>query len=157
MAKKFITFLILCGLIIMLVFIGKNIANKGMDMISNVDSHDISTSMLLAQAKEKSLSEKAILNNDTSVYVGEAFKDSIIPEIQEFKEKNIIKQDDPNYDKYYVWSQETLDNLGVNVKLAESEYYIVNYESNDVITTKGVTDDGQIYYKLSDIKGIVVE
>ena len=32
-------------------------------------------------------------------------------------------------------------------------YYIVDYKTNDIITTKGYTaTDGQTYYKLTDIE-----
>lgn len=156
MAKKIITFTVLCILIGILIFIGMKIANKGIDMVSQVDSQDASTSLLLAQAKQKVISEKAIIDNNKDGYVGEKLKDCTIPAIEEFKTLGVIEENEENYDSYYVWSQQVLDELSVNVKLAENEYYIVNYDTNEVITTKGIKIGNVIYYKLSDIKEVVV-
>lgn len=156
MAKKIITFTVLCILIGILIFIGMKIANKGIDMVSQVDSQDASTSLLLAQAKQKVISEKAIIDNNKDGYVGEKLKDCTIPAIEEFKTLGVIEENEENYDSYYVWSQQVLDELSVNVKLAENEYYIVNYDTNEVITTKGIKIGDVIYYKLSDIKEVVV-
>lgn len=157
MAKKIMTFIILCILICVLIFVGSKIANKGIDMYSQADSQDASTSLLLAQAKQKLISEKAIIDNKKDGYVGEKLKDCTIPEIEEFKALGVIAEDDKTYDSYYVWSQQTLDELSVNVKLAENEYYIVNYETNEVITTKGIKIGDNLYYKLTDIKQVVVK
>lgn len=159
MTKKIITFIVLCVLIVALAFVSKNIADKGLSMISEADSHNASTSLLLAQAKQKVISEKAIINNDKSGYVGELLKESTTPIIEEFKKLEIIKEDDTNYEFYYIWNQEILDELNINVKLAKDEYYIVNYETNEVITTKGITikENDKTYYKLSEIKEVVVK
>lgn len=157
MAKKIMTFIILCILIGVLIFVGSKIANKGIDMYSQADSQNASTSLLLAQAKQKLISEKAIIDNKKEGYVGEKLKDCTIPEIEEFKTLGVIASDDKNYDSYYVWSQQTLNDLSVNVKLAENEYYIVNYDTNEVITTKGVKIGDKLYYKLTDIKEVVVK
>lgn len=157
MAKKIMTFIILCILICVLIFVGSKIANKGIDMYSQADSQDASTSLLLAQAKQKLISEKAIIDNKKDGYVGEKLKDCTIPEIEEFKALGVIAEDDKTYDSYYVWSQQTLNELSVNVKLAENEYYIVNYETNEVITTKGIKIGDNLYYKLTDIKQVVVK
>lgn len=159
MAKKMFTFIILCCLIGVLIFVGIRIANKGINMISEVDSQTASTSLLLAQAKQKVISERAIIDDDKSGYVGEKLKECTIPTIEEFKASGIIAEDDKNYDSYYVWTQDILNELSVNVKLSENEYYIVNYETNEVITTKGVKvpNSDNVYYKLSEIKEFVVK
>ena len=151
MTKKIITFVVLCALIVVLALVSKNIADTGISMISDADSHNASTSLLLAQAKQKVISEKAIINNDKSGYIGEKLKDSTNPIIEEFKKLEVIKEDDVNYDSYFIWNQQILDDLDVNVKLGKDEYYIVNYETNEVITTKGVKikENDKLYYKLS--------
>lgn len=156
MLKKVLTALVLCALLAVVGLIAWQIANQGMNIVSNADSQDASTSLLMAQAKQRVLSEKAILEDNKEVYVGEKFKECELPAIVEFKELGIIAEEEEHYDSYYVWSQQTLNELSVNVKLADGEYYIVNYETNEVITTKGIKIREKVYYRLSEIKEVVV-
>jgi len=157
MIKRIFTFLGLCILIGIAIFIGYKLANQGIDMVSQADSQTASTSLLVIQAKQKVISEKSILEDTKDVYVGEQYKECTIPEIENFKNSGIIAQDDEHFDSYYVWNQEVLNNLNVNINLNEGQYYIVNYETNEVIDTAGVNIDDQVYYKLSEIKEIVVK
>lgn len=65
--------------------------------------------------------------------------------IKDFLNKNIITTD---FDKYYVLKDEDLQKLNLDVRNQKDSYYIVNYEKNEVYTTKAV--DGK--YKVDDIK-----
>lgn len=155
MIKKIIAFLALCCFIGIIVFVGYKITNKGIDIVTEAGSQTGSTALLLVQAKEKIIAEKAIISKNLDEYVGEKFSECEIQAIKRFKDLDIILETDENYDTYYVWDQEILDNLLVDVKLAENEYYIVNYMTNEVITTKGVKINDKTYYRLSEIKEVI--
>ena len=192
MKNNIITFFILSILIIVLLFIGKNLANKGLDIISDAGMQNSSTALLLAQAKVKVISENALLNEDDSLYIGipvnEVDNEIILDfiekgilkgiegmvedqsevlnetekELKSSEEQNVIKEDkeEPNSNNeecYYVWDQEILDQLKIDVVLAKDEYYIVDYATTDVITTQGIAIKGsdKILYKLSEIKEIL--
>ena len=65
--------------------------------------------------------------------------------IYDFLDKNIIID---NFDKYYVLTNDDLAKLKLDVKNQEGAYYIINYETNDVLTTKDVNGD----YYVNNIK-----
>ena len=155
--KRILTAIILCVLIGVVIFIGTKIANQGMNMVSEADSQNASTTMLLVQAKLKVISEKAIIDDSKDGYLGEKYSDTSIPYIEDFKTMGIINEDEEEYQDYYVWNQQILDDLGTHIELSENEYYIVNYSNNEVINTKGIKVGKNIYYKLSDVKKQVVE
>ena len=156
MAKKILTVIALIALIIVVILIGNKLATKGLDMVSEADTQTESTKILVVQAKQRGISENAIVAGNKDGYVGEKLAECTIPAIEEFKGLGIINPEDENYDEFYVWNQEILDQLSINIILQENEYYIVNYANNEVINTKGIKIDNQIYYKLSDIKQVVV-
>ncbi len=66
--------------------------------------------------------------------------------IDEFKERKAISEED--YKKYYVLTDKNLEELKLDVRNEEGSYYLINYEANEVIITKGY--EGK--YKLSEIE-----
>lgn len=71
--------------------------------------------------------------------------------IEEFKKLQVINEDE--YSKYYVLTNENLEELKLDVTNEKDSYYLINYETNEVIFTKGY--EGK--YKLSDIEKIQEE
>ena len=71
--------------------------------------------------------------------------------INDFKKKRIIEEND--YDKVYVLEDEDLKKLNTKFINADGTYYLINYETFDVINTKAI--DGK--YKLSEIEPVVEE
>lgn len=159
MKKKIITLIILIVAVIALVLIIKGLTNTGMSILSKADIQDINTEMLVIQAKAKVIAEQAIVDDDDDLLRGTKITDTDYETIEKIKEEGIISEDEENYDSYYVWNQELLNELNINVKLPENHYYIVNYETNEVISTKGykVIKDDKVYYKLSETKNIITE
>ena len=69
------------------------------------------------------------------------------------KSEGIINESDANYQSYYLWNQDILNEEGLDsIKLKDNEIYIVNYETEEIIYYPGYkhTDD-KTYYKLSDL------
>ena len=81
----------------------------------------------------------------TNEVIGEKLSDCNNEIINEFKAKNII--DESDYDKYYVLTNDDLDALKAYVKNQPNSYYLINYETYEVIITKGYNG----CYKLSEI------
>lgn len=159
MKKKIITLIILIVAVIALVLIIKGLTNTGMSILSKADIQDINTEMLVIQAKAKVIAEQAIVDDDDDLLRGTKITDTDYETIEKIKEEGVISEDEENYDSYYVWNQELLNELNINVKLPENHYYIVNYETNEVISTKGykAIKDDKVYYKLSETKNIITE
>lgn len=75
-------------------------------------------------------------------------KDELTTIIDEFKKVGVIAEDE--YEKYYVLTDKNLEDLKIKVKNEKQSYYLVNYETNEVIITKGY--EGK--YKISEIEKI---
>lgn len=112
----------------------------------------IKTDMLLVQWKVKSYIDSQIAEKVEINYLG--IKISEVTDnnlINTFKEKNVI--DESEYEKYYMLSDEELNQIKSTVSSPEGSYYLVNYDNYEVIITGGCKiSDGEILYKLSDIE-----
>ena len=78
-------------------------------------------------------------------------------EITVIIEKNIITSEE--CEKYYVLKDENLQELSLEITNEEQSYYIVNYDTLEIIITKGCEyEEGKTLYKYSEIeKGPVEE
>lgn len=124
--------LALCALVIITERFIKDEVNKNIH-------EDIKTEMLQVQAKAKIILENYHVDNENGLE-GEKMEDTSLEE--KFKISNISN--------YYKWTKETLGNIGLTDTLLKTdEYYLVNYEIEDVVY---VTKNGDEYYKLSEIK-----
>lgn len=120
---------------------------------------NIKTDMLLVQAKVKGVASNYTLDKKEEDFKG--------TKIAEMKEQESIKKfleatkiDIEEKDKkYYALNEQNLAELNLNkLKLEENEYYIVEYTSNEVYYTKGITyTDGNTYYNITDIEELTVD
>lgn len=103
----------------------------------------IKTEMLQVQAKAKIILEQHHVDNQKELK-GEKMEDTSLEETFGITEIS----------KYYKWNPDTLKEVGIkDVKLKEGEYYLVNYDTEEVIYFKGYQEEeGKQYYKLSEIK-----
>jgi len=157
--KRVITIIVLIILITTLVLIIRGVTNTGISILSQADLQNIHTEMLIIQAKEKLIAEQSIVEDNKDLLKGEKLSDVDYEAILKIKQDGIINEEEEHYNAYYVWNQEILNELNITAKLPENHYYIVNYETNDVISTKGyqILNDDKIYYKLSETKNIITE
>ena len=112
----------------------------------------IKTNMLLIQWKiENYTGTKTVAGEETTnlgTKVSEMQEDAIIAPILE---KDVISSEE--YEKYYVLKESDLEQLGTEITNEEDSYYIVNYETKDIIITKGCSyNKGETLYRLSDIE-----
>jgi len=111
----------------------------------------IKTDMLLIEGKTKIIAEKVKIKEKGASYVGRKIeKDSDIAYIKELQDKGIIDLNAKGT-MYYILEQQNLEELGLsNIKLKEG-YYIVEYNSNEIIYSKGIENkEGIRLYKLSE-------
>lgn len=114
---------------------------------------DLATTMLLIQARSKTYSDKETMKENEDKKNKAELKGTPIKEINDNKEinslieKEIIKKDD----KFYLLSNRDLEELHV-YDVEESDVFLVNYETEEVIYANGIEKDGNTVYKLSDIR-----
>lgn len=158
MLKKIFTTIILIILIVILVFVAINVVERGKTVYIQATTENESTDLLTIQARVKSISETAILEDDTSYYVGEKLEDTQIEEVKRLIDEEIISSEEDEFDSYYIWNQETINSQELKITLKENEYYIVNYETGEVITTNAIKmEDETSYHKLTDLKETIEE
>ena len=122
-----------------------------MEKRTNEKDNLIKSDMLLIQGAGKVLYEDCIMNKTEDKLIGTKLSEidkneNINSEIiNTFKETNTIEKD--KYEKYYVLTDDNLAELKIDVKNEENSYYIIGYEDDEVIFTKGYNDK----YKLSEI------
>lgn len=116
-----------------------------------LDESNVKSSMLLIQGACKVIYEDSIMKNDTEKLIGTKISemennDEIDKSIiEEFKEKKLIEETD--YEKYFILTDDNLEALGMYFKNEKESYYIIGYEKDDVIITKGFNGK----YRLSEI------
>ena len=115
--------------------------------VSKEKNADIKANMLLIQGACKVKKQKTILEKNDDALVGtklsEAEDNAII---ENFKSLGILGESE--YDRYYILTDDNLQELEVEVKNEKDSYYLVNYDTSDVIITKGYLGE----YKLADIE-----
>lgn len=132
--KLIFTIIILVAIIMVAVFVVSK-------QIESNHVTDIKTDLLFIQAKIKGIHDKKIVDSNQSL-LGE--------EISEYHENEAINEMISGEEKWYKLSQDDLNQIGIGYLKAE-EGFIVNYETEEVIYVKGVQEEEQTYYKLSDM------
>lgn len=143
--------LILCIIIIIVVIVG--IIYFALEGLLKEKMETYETDMLLIQGKVKVLSQEAIIQKNEEVLKGKKLEDNIEEEkIKELLEKQVISQEESNFSKYYIIEKETLEEIGLqNINLKKG-FYIVNYDTDEIIYSEGVKIGENTYYKLSELK-----
>lgn len=132
--KLIFTIIILVAIIMVAVFVVSK-------QIESNHVTDIKTDLLFIQAKIKGIHDKKIVDSNQSL-LGE--------EISEYHENEAINEMISGEEKWYKLSQDDLNQIGIGYLKAE-EGFIVNYETEEVIYVKGVQEEEQTYYRLSDM------
>lgn len=113
------------------------------------------TDMLLIQGKAKVISQESAIQKKEELLKGKKLEEHLEEnEIKELLEKQVISQEEAAFSKYYMLEHETLEEMGLeNISLKEG-YYIVNYDTDEVIYAKGIKIGNDMYYKLSELKAL---
>lgn len=141
--------LIICIAIIILFVIG--IIYILRETIQKEEIQTTQTDMLLIQGKIKVISKEATIQKNEGLLKGRKLSEAIEEEqVKKLIENNIISQEESSFSKYYILEQSHLDEIHLKVKI-EDGYYIVNYDTYEIIYSKGITLEENTLYKLSEI------
>lgn len=145
--------LIICIAIILVFIIG--IIYLVRETIKKEKVETYQTNMLLIQGKVKVISNEATIQKNEELLKGRKVTEAIEEEqIKKLLENNIISQEETSFSKYYILEQEHLDEIGLdNIKLKEG-YFIVNYDTDEIIYSNGIKVGKDIYYKLSELENL---
>lgn len=143
--------LIICIAIILALIVGIIYVVK--ETIEKEKLETYQTNMLLIQGKVKVISNEATIQKNEELLKGRKLEESIEEEqIKSLLENNIISKEEENFAKYYILEQSHLEEMGLkNIKLKEG-YFIVNYNTDEIIYSKGIKIGKDTYYKLSELK-----
>lgn len=113
----------------------------------------IKTDMLLIEAKTKIIAEKVKIKEKDIEYVGKKIEEIKEDEdIKKLQEQGIVNIEEKK-NTYYILEKNHLEELGLTTMDIKEGRYIVEYNTNEIIYTKGVKDkEKNVLYKLSDIK-----
>lgn len=116
------------------------------------------TNMLLIQGKVKVISSEATIQKKEEFLKGRKVSEALEEEqIKKLLENSIISQEETNFSKYYILEKIHLDEIGLtNIELKEG-YYIVNYDTDEIIYSKGIKRGKETLYKLSELEKITEE
>ena len=108
--------------------------------------------MLLIQGQTEVLAQKVAIEEDDAEYIGTKLEDKEIDEtIQNLIDKEIVDLDSED-SNYYCLDNSNLEELGLE-DVRTDNFFIVDYKQNDIIYIDGIEDsEGNIVYKLSDMK-----
>lgn len=150
---KGITLIALVITIIVLLIITGVSLNVGSQLFTNVNLKTLDTNMLLIQARVKVISEKNQFDENTPLKGSKVADITSDADIDKLKNEGIINESDSNYQSYYLWNQDILNEEGLDsIKLKNNEKYIVNYATEEIIYFPGYEHtDGKTYYRLSDL------
>lgn len=111
----------------------------------------VKTDMLLIEGKTKIVGEKVKIKEKDATYVGTKIEEMKEEEsIKQLQEKGIIDLNNKE-NNYYVLKKNHLEELGLNTIKLNEDYYIVEYNSNEIIHSKGVKNENEeMIYKLSE-------
>lgn len=127
------------------------IANFAFEEYDKEEYETIKTDMLLIQAQTELIAQKVEIEEDDVEYIGTKIEEKEDDEkIQTLIQNQVIdiESDDSNY---YCIDNEDLVELGLE-GIEVEDYFIVDYESNDVIYVDGIENtEGKIVYKLSEM------
>lgn len=145
--------LIICIAIIILLVLGVGYILK--EKIEEEKLETYQTDMLLIQGKVKVFSQEATIQKNEEFLKGRNITESLEEEqIKNLLENNVISQEETSFSKYYILEQSHLDEIGLsNIKLEEG-YFIVNYDTDEIIYSNGITIGDKTFYKLSELKEI---
>lgn len=131
--------LILTIVVIIIVFCGGFLLLNKLWKTNNIKN--LKTDLLYIQAICKFHKDKHILNENDEL-LGE--------KISEYNNNEKVNEIISESDSWYMLSQEDLEEIGKG-ELNSEDGYIFNYDTEDLIYAKGIKEEENVFYKLSDI------
>ena len=139
--------------IVIIILIVAAILYGGYILIEERNIENYQTDMLMLQGKVKILSQEAIMEKKDELLKGKKVSENIEDEnIKRLIENKVISQEEEAFEKYYIIEPVNLEEMGLS-NIAPSEgFYIVNYDTDEIIYSNGIVLGKETYYKLSQIQ-----
>lgn len=149
-----LTYIAMIFIIVLIALIVFAVIYFARTQISKENLETLKTNLLLIQGKVELVSQHVDMKEKDAKLTGTKLADMKEDEvIKAFLEKKIIDSESKDSDFYVLKEQDLKDLELSNIQMESGMYYIVDYKTNDIITTKGYTaTDGQTYYKLTNIE-----
>ncbi len=152
--NKGISIISLIIIVVIMILLASITAYEANSIVTTAKEQSITTNLLLIQAQIRIINEKTVFENEEQkkqeLLLGEQISNNSSM-VNTMKDKGIISEEE-NIEKFYILSQENLEEMGLNT-LNASDGYIVNYETEEVIYIYGVKNSsGKYVYKLSEMK-----
>ena len=111
------------------------------------------TNMLQIQGKVKILSEEDNMDKDTNKLKGRKIEENKdIEKVRQLINDGIISEEEEKFSRYYIIDNFDLEQMKLDNIYLDNGFYIVNYDTEEVIYSEGIEVDGDKYYKLSQLK-----
>ena len=149
--NKGITLVMLVITVVILIILATVSINIGTSMIKKVNVENIRTNMLLIQAQVKTIHEKHHFDEENNPLKGEEVT-LTEDDIAKYQVETQSEDGQTEY-QFYKLSVDDLNSMNLNsIKINEGDEYIVNYDTQEIIYTKGVEgEEGKIYYTLTQM------
>ena len=124
--------LVMALIIIVSIFLINNYRNTKTEELGKT----LKSNMQLIQGKCKVLYQDSIAKKEGVELVGKKLSEVDNYEINVFKSLGVISEEE--YEKYYVLEDEDLEKLKLELTNEAGSYYLINYETGNVIITQGI-------------------
>ena len=143
--------LIICIAIIILFVLGLIYVVR--ESIEKEKLETFQTNMLLIQGKVKVISQEATIQKNEELFQGRKLADNLEEDqIKNLLDNQVISQEETSFSKYYILEKSHLEEIGLDKIELKEGYYIVNYDTDEIIYSKGITKGKEILYKLSELE-----
>ena len=155
-SQRGMSYITLIIILIILAFVIAITIHFSKVIIENSKFETYETDMLQIQGKVKILQQEAIMDdNNEDKYVGRKLKDyAEIEEIKKLIEIQMVSTEGDDSDKYYIIDSMDLQKMKLESIKIDSGFFVVNYNTEEVIYSEGIEKENKIYYRLSDMKNI---
>jgi len=145
---SYITLVFWVVVIIAVVVVGTKIILKETE---NREVENLTTDMLLLQGKIKVIAQENEMNEEENPLIGRKLTENLEDEkVKNLIDNKVITEEGEALENYYIIDSETLKTLNLEDNL-NGEYYIVNYETYEIIHSKGLELHNQIHYTLTEL------
>lgn len=150
--NKGITIIALVITIVLMLILVSIAINMGTEEIAKAKLEDLKTTMLLIKGRAQIVVDKENFGEEYNKEGMTKLDESVLDfDVHDVKERIFKDMDTSNL---YIWNQTAMENNNIDVEISNKEFYIIDYSSREVYYSLGYTDNGKVFYSLTDIQKI---
>lgn len=149
-SNRGITIIGLIITVIIMIMLAVVTIEFGTEQVEKTKLEDLKTTMLLIKGRAQIVVDKESFgenyDNTGMVKLADAtgYNTSNL--------QNIFKNIDTS--NLYIWEQTAMDNNNIQVTITKSDFFVINYSTEEVYYSLGYTYEGNTYYSLTDMQNI---